>query len=193
MPLVNGRVCYCEENERDVAPAKVDRMQYSPIGKLTPSNNPRVHPESQVAAIAGSIRRFGFNAPIVVDEGGRVLAGHGRLEAAKLIGLETVPTVVAAGLTETQKRAYLLADNELAGSWDDEMLSHELDDLGEFLSEMGFEQSEYDALVTGWDSDIEVPAKPEERGRVVLRCPQEGVDALAEWLNTLDFPVEVEL
>ena len=92
------------------------------------STNPRTHSKKQIRQIAKSIRKFGFINPILIDGENRILAGHGRLEAAKQLGMETVPTVCVEGLTEAQARAYLIADNRLAelADWDVELLASEL-------------------------------------------------------------------
>jgi ParB/RepB/Spo0J family partition protein len=85
------------------------------VSELQPHpKNARTHSKKQIRQIADSIERFGFTNPILVDEGNSVLAGHGRLAAAKLLGLREVPTLVLAGLSDAQKRAYVLADNKLA-------------------------------------------------------------------------------
>ena len=119
-------------------------------------NNVRTHSKKQVRQIAESIACFGFTSPILTDENNTVLAGHGRLAAAKLAGLETVPTLVVSGLTEAQKRAYVLADNKLAekSGWDRNTLAVELDNLAPLLSEVGldisitgFEPAEIDILL----------------------------------------------
>jgi ParB/RepB/Spo0J family partition protein len=93
---------------------KVDCLELDP-------SNPRRHSRQQVAAIARSIEAFGFTAPILVDRKNRIVAGHGRLEAAKRLGLETVPVISLEHLTDVQAKAYLLADNKLTdrSSWDE--------------------------------------------------------------------------
>ena len=103
-----------------------------PVKKLIPyANNPRTHSEAQVAQIAKSIEEFGFTNPILVDTKAGILAGHGRLRAAQKLGLSKVPVLVLDRLTETQKRAYILADNKLAenAGWDEELLAAELEAL----------------------------------------------------------------
>ncbi len=87
----------------------------------------------QVRQIADSIREFGFTNPVLIDEDMTILAGHGRVEAAKLLGLETVPCLRLSEMTEAQKRAYVLADNKLAlnAGWDDDLLAEELGALQE--------------------------------------------------------------
>jgi ParB-like chromosome segregation protein Spo0J len=97
------------------------------------ARNPRTHSENQVAQIAGSIREFGFTNPILVDSNRGIIAGHGRLLAARKLGLTEVPVIILDHLSETQKRAYIIADNRLALSagWDEEILALELLELKE--------------------------------------------------------------
>ena len=93
--------------------------------------NARNHPESQIKQIRKSITEFGFNNPILIDEHGEIIAGHGRYIAAKQMGLPTVPTITLSHLNEKQKRAYRLADNKIAenGGWNLELLQLEIKDL----------------------------------------------------------------
>jgi len=112
-------------------PLTVTRIVLRPVAHLRAySRNARKHPEHQIRKIADSIRRFGFNVPIVIDQDGMVLAGHARLAAAKLLGMHEVPTICVS-LTVTDRRAYILADNRLAekAEWDWEILSGELQAL----------------------------------------------------------------
>jgi len=110
-------------------------------------NNPRVHSDTQIERLAISLTEFGFTNPVLVDDTGNVICGHGRIAAAKKIGLDTVPTITLSHLTEDQRRAYIIADNQLAlnSSWDDDILKYEL----EKLSENGFDLS-----LLGWGDDI---------------------------------------
>src|ERR1700680_3544524 len=99
------------------------------VEKLIPwARNPRTHSDAQVAQIAASIAEFGFNNPILVDTKDGIIAGHGRLLAARKLQLASVPVIVLDHLTEAQKRAYILADNQLAlnASWDETLLAAEL-------------------------------------------------------------------
>lgn len=108
------------------------QTQLSPIDSIIPyPKNPRTHSETQVERIAKSIKEFGFNQPIVVDEKNVVLVGHGRLEAAKKLGLREVPTLKLKKLSETQKGAYRVLDNKLQNdsTWDFETLELELKEL----------------------------------------------------------------
>src|ERR1700688_3471969 len=104
------------------------------IDKLIPwARNPRTHSDAQIAQIAASIAAFGFNSPILVDSNAGIIAGHGRLLAARKLGLKEVPVIVLDHLTEAQKRAYIIADNQLAlnAGWDEETLRAELAALQE--------------------------------------------------------------
>jgi hypothetical protein len=130
-----------------------DAVERRPISSLTPfDRNPRVHGESQIAAIAASMIEWGWTIPILIDEEGGIIAGHGRVLAAQQLGLTEAPCVVARGWTEKQKRAYVLADNKLAlqSSWDDELLRDELVSLAEAdfdLALTGFARFEIDAAL----------------------------------------------
>ena len=117
--------------EKTDAPRR-GRLVHLPLGSLRPDpENPRSHSRQQVRAIARGIEAFGFNAPVLVSGGNRVVAGYGRLEAARLLGLTDVPVVRLEHLTEAQARAYILADNKLAdrSSWDETRLARRLAEL----------------------------------------------------------------
>src|SRR5512142_1536399 len=117
-----------------ITPALARRIEVWRTDRLVPyAKNARTHSPEQVAQIAASITEFGFNAPILVDSNAGTIAGHGRLLAARKLGLAEVPVVVLDHLSETQRRAYIIADNrlsELAG-WNEEMLRVELQALKE--------------------------------------------------------------
>jgi hypothetical protein len=124
---------------------KTMKIEQIPTEKLIPyARNAKKHDAAQVAKIAGSIREFGFNNPVLIDSDNGIIAGHGRVMAAQKLGLETVPCIRLGHLNDTQRRAYILADNRLAeigGGWDEEMLKLELADLGELdvdLDVIGF-------------------------------------------------------
>jgi DNA modification methylase len=154
------------------APLAID---YRAIGDLIPyARNARTHSEAQVALIAGSIREYGFTNPVLVDGASGIIAGHGRVLAAQLLGLASVPVIELAHLTETQKRAYVLADNKLAerAGWDAEMLALEVADLGALgidLANRGFTGRELDLLLNAGLVDPReevvppVPAMPVSR------------------------------
>lgn len=111
---------------------QAEKIEHWPIDRLKPyERNARRHPDAQIAQIAASIVEFGFTNPILVDPNGVIVAGHGRLAAAKRLGLQHVPVVVLDHLTSAQLRAMTIADNRLAelASWDEELLKFELEDL----------------------------------------------------------------
>ncbi|MZT25599.1 ParB N-terminal domain-containing protein [Butyricicoccus sp. BIOML-A1] len=137
------------------------KLEQVPIDKLVPyARNARTHSKEQIAQLRASLREFGFVSPAVIDADYNILVGHGRITAAREEGYETVPCVFAENLTEAQKRAYILADNQLAlnAGWDEEMLSVELSDLQDQsfdLSLLGFDTGELDKLLgTGNEKDI---------------------------------------
>jgi len=131
------------------------------IGSLKPyARNPRTHSDKQINQIANSIRRFGFTNPVLIDSELGVIAGHGRIEAAKLLGIAEVPTIRLDHMTEAQKRAYVIADNRLAenAGWDRELLALELQylsvlDLDFDATITGFDTPEIDILIEGIDPD----------------------------------------
>lgn len=128
------------------------QTKLSPIDSILPyPKNPRTHSETQIDRIAKSIKEFGFNQPIVVDEKNVVLVGHGRLEAAKKLGLEEVPTLRLKKLSETQKTAYRVLDNKLQNdsTWDFDTLQEELtllEDNGFELEPWGLDQLIFNSL-----------------------------------------------
>jgi ParB-like chromosome segregation protein Spo0J len=136
-------------------------VETRPIASLKPyARNPRTHSNKQISQIAESIRVFGFNNPVLIDRNDEIIAGHGRVEAAKLLGLESVPTIRLEHLSEAEKRAYILADNKLAekAGWEREILAIELQNLIEMETEFsitttGFEIAEIDGLMEVLDED----------------------------------------
>lgn len=133
-------------------------FEYADINSLIPyALNSRTHSDEQVAQIAASIREFGFLIPVLTDSNGGLIAGHGRILAARKLGLVKIPVVVADGLTETQKKAYVIADNQLAlnAGWDLDILRVEL----EALTEMNF-----DTHLLGFDDDFLRKLLIEENG-----------------------------
>lgn len=129
------------------------------ISSIIPyARNSRTHSDEQIAQIAASINEWGFTTPILIDESGEVIAGHGRLLAAQRLGLEEVPTMTAAGWSDAQKKAYVIADNKLAlnAGWDDEILKIEMQELGDLnfdLTLTGFGIDEMAFLFDGGESD----------------------------------------
>jgi ParB-like chromosome segregation protein Spo0J len=131
-----------------VAPNTIQPMAIEPmpVAKLRPyAGNARTHSKKQIRQIADSIRRFGFTNPVLIGRDGEIIAGHGRVEAAKLIGMESVPTMRLAHLDAAQRRAYVLADNKLAlnAGWDQELLAIEL---------QGLMALDFDIEVTGFSA-----------------------------------------
>ena len=117
-----------------------DKVERWPVERLVPyARNARTHSQAQVAQIAGSIREWGWTTPILVDEDGTLIAGHGRVLAARQLGLTEIPVMVARGWSEAQKRAYVIADNKLAlnAGWDVELLKVELADLKAMGADLG--------------------------------------------------------
>ncbi len=140
---------------------------------LTPyARNARTHSEAQVGQIAASIKEFGFNNPVLIDETGSIIAGHGRVLAAQKLALKEVPCIRLSHLSPTQRKAYILADNKLAlnAGWDEAMLSLELAELKDAdfdLALIGFDEMELEKLTAaptneGLTDPDEVPEAPEE-------------------------------
>lgn len=149
-------------------------ITYRKLGELVPYiNNARTHSDTQVAQICASIREYGWTNPVLIDENGTIIAGHGRVMAAQRMKMEQVPCIVLKGLTEAQKKAYVIADNKMAlnAGWDDEKLRLELENLKELdfdLELTGFDTDELDQLLSLNDinelpEDIDdVPEPPKE-------------------------------
>ena len=151
---------------------------YKKVQDLIPYvNNSRTHSEEQVNQICESINEFGFTNPLLIDEKDSIIAGHGRLMASKKLGMEEVPCIVLEGLTEAQKKAYIIADNKMAlnAGWDEELLKIELENLKELdfnLDLTGFNVDELDELfkqdeeeqeIIEDDFDIEPPEEPKAK------------------------------
>jgi DNA modification methylase len=149
-------------------------IDYRAIADLIPyARNSRTHSDAQVAQIAASISEFGWTNPVIVDGSNGIIAGHGRVLAARKLGIDTVPCIEVAHMSEAQKRAYVIADNKLAlnAGWDDELLKVEFSDLmaeGFDISVIGFDELEIDALLgveeseglTDEDAVPDAPAQP---------------------------------
>ena len=146
--------------------ALAERIELWPVERLRPyERNPRTHGEKQVAQLAASMVEFGFTNPILVDESNGILAGHGRLMAARQLGLKEVPVVRLEHLSEAQKRAYIIADNQLAATagWDEMLLAEEVGWLRDErfdLDILGFDATELERLLS-LDGDEEA-AEPED-------------------------------
>lgn len=123
-------------------------------------NNSRTHSDEQVTQVASSIKEFGFTNPILIDEENGVIAGHGRLLASKKLGIEEVPCIIIDGLTEAQKKAYVIADNKIGlnSDWDYSKLTLELDGLSEIdfdLDLIGFSETELETILPD-DIDLSI-------------------------------------
>jgi ParB-like chromosome segregation protein Spo0J len=156
------------------------KIVYRPLKDLIPyARNSRTHSSSQIAQIASSIKEFGWTQPILLDGTNGIIAGHGRFEAAFLLGIQEVPTIDLAYLTESQKRAYVIADNKIAlnSGWDEQMLALEIGDLrdaGFNIELLAFDPSElkdgdvdYSVL-----DDEEIDAQLDDMARGVRKAIQ---------------------
>ena len=137
-------------NNFRMEPNLVQKIELLETDKIIPyEKNPRTHSEEQINQILKSIKEFGFNNPILIDEKNRIIAGHGRLEAAKKLGLRVVPTIQLSHLSENQRRAFIIADNKIAlnSGWNFDLLKIELSDL---------KLENFDLSVTGFfDKELE--------------------------------------
>jgi DNA modification methylase len=155
-------------NERKSVAFENLRIRYLRVDNLKPDpQNARVHSDKQIRQIAESIDVFGFLVPVLINSKNRVIAGHGRLEAAKLLGMATVPAISLENLTEAQARAFAIADNKLTinASWDDRLLGEQFKALSEVkldfsLEVTGFEMGEIDLMIEGLSPAPEGDADP---------------------------------
>ena len=125
-------------------------------------NNSRTHSDAQITQLASSIKEFGFTTPVLIDEGDSLIAGHGRVLAAQKVGQEEVPAIIVSGLTEAQKKALVIADNQLAlnAGWDIEKLRLEIETLDELhfdLDTLGFDEDFLSNLRFDNDAEAELP------------------------------------
>jgi ParB-like chromosome segregation protein Spo0J len=144
-------------------------LEARPPSELRPyARNARTHSRKQIRQIADSIERFGFTNPVLISDDDEIIAGHGRVEAAKLLGLKTVPTLRLSHLSPEERRAYVLADNKLAlnAGWDQEVLAIELQaliDLDFDVGVTGFSLAEIDfTLDAARERDPDAPSGPED-------------------------------
>ena len=187
--------------------AMAQKIELWSIERLQPyEKNARVHSKEQVGQIAASIVEFGFLNPILVDSNDGIVAGHGRLSAAKELALDVVPVVVLDHLTENQKKAYILVDNKLAenASWNEELLAQEIIKLNlqDFdLNILGWTDEEIKALQEdGWDSDIESVERNEEnldgiQGKIIVKLDPDYKDQVIDSINKFaeENNIEVEV
>ena len=169
------------------------KVVYRQIADLIPYvRNARTHSEDQVAKIAASIKEFGWTNPILIDRDHGIIAGHGRLMAAKKLGLREVPTIELSGMTDVQKRAYILADNRLAidAGWDVELLSLELQEIPEdYLKLTGFNDFELEQFlaVPEFDDDFyqttAADAPEKDQFQVAFLFPVDKREAVTKYLK----------
>src|SRR5688572_25249337 len=151
-------------------------IEYRPIDSLIPyARNARTHSDAHIAQIAASIKEFGWTNPILVDGDQGIIAGHGRVLGALQLGITEVPVIELAGMTDAQKRAYILADNQLAlnAGWDEGLLALELADLRDLsfdLSTIGFSDNELQSLLRRMENPTEgltdaddIPEAPDDK------------------------------
>lgn len=173
------------------------KVEYRSVDDLIPyARNARTHSDEQVTRIAASIKEFGFTNPILIDGENGIIAGHGRLAAAKKLGMVLVPTIELKGLTTAQKRAYILADNKMAldAGWDEDLLKIELDDLkseGMDLELAGFTQQDIEDLRGDWESDLPDIAdndySDDEHEKICIKVSKDDAEQAKEVIsNALD-------
>lgn len=159
-------------------------IEYLPLAQLSPyARNSRTHSPEQVQALANSIRRFGFNNPVLIDGDGTIVAGHGRVQAAAVAGLESVPCIRLAHLTDDERRAYVIADNRLGelSGWDAAMLASEVEDLlmdgdlGIELSDIGFDEDAFTSFAASLpDIDFAPARAPKAAKPAAATQPEDG-------------------
>lgn len=154
MSRISDKTLACEKENTFAGVADQDRrVELVPLARLTPyKGNARTHSRKQIRQIADSIKQFGFTNPVLIDDAGEIIAGHGRVEAAKLLGLSTVPALRLSHMSAAEKRAYVIADNRLAekAGWDREILAIELQALIDIDFEVeltGFDMGEIDIIL----------------------------------------------
>ena len=160
------------------------KIVQKPVDKLIPYvNNSRTHSDEQVAQIAASIKEFGWTNPILVDGENGIIAGHGRLMAARKLGYTEVPTIELKDLTKTQRKAYIIADNKLSlnAGWDDEILRFELGELdaaGFDLELTGFVGDDLTETMFGKDFAQDSPEdfKEVDESELEKKCPRCGFE-----------------
>lgn len=163
-------------NDKTQWPA--DKVERRKVADLIPyARNSRTHSDEQVGQIAASIKEWGWTVPVLIDPGGGLIAGHGRIMAAQKLGIIDVPCMIAEGWTDAQKKAYVIADNKLAlnAGWDDDMLKIELGELGDL---------DFDLSLTGFDTD--------ELNNLLADEPSEGLTDEDAVPDVPEVPVTVE-
>ncbi|MCV8601865.1 ParB/Srx family N-terminal domain-containing protein [Escherichia coli] len=185
------------------------KIVYRPLQELSPyAHNARTHSTEQVAQLVESIKQFGWTNPVLIDEKGEIIAGHGRVMAAEMLKMDSVPVIVLSGLTDEQKKAYRLADNRLPmnAGWDEDLLRMELSDLinADFdVSLTGFIPTEIDELLTDvlpgtgneeepYTTKIDTPVyepsggKPDIPGKFLSLLMMKIRHGISTWLNLVN-------
>ena len=161
-----------------------DRVERVPRDELIPySNNPKEHPDEQVKKIASSIKNYGWDQPIVVDGGGEIIKGHGRLQAAETLGLDEVPVIWREDLSDAEAKAARIADNKTAESpWDDDLLATELEVLDGFDDvELGFDDGGVAEILDGMEVPEFDPVDEDEQPRLDETDPTVCPECGHEW------------
>ena len=154
------------------------RIEQIDIKKLVPyARNSRTHSDIQVSQIAASIKEFGFTNPVLITDEYDIIAGHGRVLAAKKLGLDTVPCIKLDHLTDTQRRAYIIADNQMAlnSGWNFDMLAVEIDELNDLkfdVSLLSFTNEELAELIGSGEETVDNELKAHEKDRETCICPK---------------------
>jgi ParB-like chromosome segregation protein Spo0J len=159
-----------------ISERKANRIEQWPVERLRPyERNAKIHSPAQIGQIAESIKRFGFNNPILVDSADGIIAGHGRFAGAQKLGLRSVPVIVLDHLSDAERRAYIIADNRIAENavWDQALLTEELQDIGDLLELTGFDQAEFEALLRKQSPPEEFP-EYDESVETEHKCPKCG-------------------
>jgi ParB-like chromosome segregation protein Spo0J len=166
-----------------------DRTERRKVSDLVPyARNARTHSASQVAQIADSIKQWGWTVPVLIGADNGIIAGHGRVEAAKLLGFEEVPVVVAEGWSPEQRRAYILADNQLPqnAGWDFDLVAQELselDDAGFDVTQIGFSTAEMTAFFA--QGKPPEAAEPTDEGAKPAEAAVDGVVKVGPYTATV--------
>jgi ParB-like chromosome segregation protein Spo0J len=164
--------CKSKAKSRNVLDGQPHRVEWVPINALTPcKGNARTHSQKQIRQIADSVEQFGFTNPLLIDGGGEIIAGHGRLEAARLLGQKEVPALRLSHLSPAQKRAYRIADNKLAenATWNRKILAAEFEaliDLDFDIEQTGFDLGEVDLILDQVDHSRGEAVDDEDDGAV---------------------------
>lgn len=167
-------------DETEDGPDLLNDVELAELDSLVPyANNPKKHPEEQVDKIAASIRKYGFDQPIVVDAEGEIIKGHGRFQAARRLDLEAVPVIWRDGLTPAQVKGARLADNktQMESGWDLSQLSVEFEELQEFGAEAwegtGFQEDEIESILDHEELDVDEFFEAAEEGEFVDESNEE--------------------